>query len=117
MEKIESLKRKFEHRDHDPGKRDLNEMKRTSFKIKLLQVKLSISKIEEQKMRKMPSLLNIDSRPCVKEEAEKHQKLINETITDSQSLQSTIDTKVQLRSRDHVHRLVRFVKLGRCSQF
>ena len=59
-------------------------VKRTAaFRIKLKQVKLfSLLSIdeEEQRMRKMPSLLNIDSRPCVKTETEKHQKLINETI-------------------------------------
>ena len=53
MDKIESLKRKFEGNDQTGGETEMRKM-------------LNIS------------LLNIDTRPCVKTETQKHQKLIDQ---------------------------------------
>ena len=49
-----------------------------SSKVEIIQKKLLTYFKEETKMRKMPSLLNIDTRPCVKTETQKHQKLIDQ---------------------------------------
>ena len=113
MEKIESLKRKFET-SQTAGMIEteltcLIEQKRLRFKHNFLRVKLSIEKIEEHKIRKLPSLLNIDSRPCVRTETQKHQKLIDQSICDSPSAKNLM-TKVKQDPGKHVLRMVSIFK-------
>jgi len=74
MEKVDSLKRKFEARQDD----------------------------QENKMRKIPSLLALENRPNVREEAEKHKQLMKRIYPNQNS-----DRKIEsISSSGHVLRLV-----------